>query len=424
MKIIILGGGVVGVTRAYYLAKEGHEVVLVEGRERLGTDATGGNAGLIAPGHSFAWASPAAPKMLLASLRGRATAIRVKPRLDAKLVTWGLQFLRECTATRAEANTLVKLGLCRYSQRQLDELAAAEGIDFHHVTKGAAYLYRTEEALAVGVRRMELLRRQGVPMEILDAEQVAKLDPAFAAAGSTFAGGIHVTSDASGNSELFTNVLADRCRARGVEFRMGVEAQRFTTDGDRVTGVLTDAGPLRGDTYVLALGIQSPFLARTVGQRLPMYPAKGYSLTADIVDPEAAPTIGGVDEATLVAWSRWGDQLRVSSTAEFAGFSRDWKFSDFANILKTGKELFPRAVDWERVRMRSCMRPMTPDGPPIIGRGKHANLYYNTGHGHMGWTMACGSSLILSDLIADRTPALDTTPFQVRTHRVAASGGV
>jgi D-amino-acid dehydrogenase len=420
MKTIVLGGGVIGVTTAYYLAQEGHDVVVVEKQDSLATDATGGNAGLIAPGHSFAWASPAAPKMLLASLRGQATAIRVKPRLDAKLVSWGLQFLRECTPARAEANTLIKLELCRYSQGELDALAGAEGIDYHQVQKGLAYLYRSQQELDLGVKKMDLLRRNGVPMDVLDAEQVAKLDPAFASAGATFAGAIHVTSDASGNSELFTNELADRCRRLGVEFMLGVTAQRFVTDSGRVTGVATDKGLLRADNFVLALGIQSPFLARTAGQRLPMYPAKGYSLTADIVDPAGTPTVGGVDERTLVAWSRFGNQLRMSSTAEFAGFNRDWKYSDFSNMLKTGRELFPTAVDWDRARMRSCMRPMTPDGPPIIGRGKQANLYYNTGHGHMGWTMACGSSRILADVMAGRTPALDTTPFQVRTHRVAA----
>src|SRR3954463_10419208 len=177
MKTIVLGGGVVGVTTAYCLAREGHDVVVVEKEERLGSDATGGNAGLIAPGHSFAWASPAAPKMLLASLRGQATAIRVKPRLDAKLVTWGLQFLRECTATRAEANTLIKVGLALYSQGELNALAAEEHIDYQQVQKGAAYLHRTQSALDLGIKKMELLRDQGVPMEFLDAAALAKLDP-------------------------------------------------------------------------------------------------------------------------------------------------------------------------------------------------------------------------------------------------------
>lgn len=420
MRTIVLGGGVIGVTTAYYLAREGHEVVVADRAEAVGTDATGGNAGLIAPGHSFAWASPAAPRMLLASLRGKATAIRVKPRLDPRLIPWGLQFLRECTQPRAVANTLIKLALCRYSQGQLDELAAAEGIEYEQVQRGNVYLYRTPDALAAGVRKLELLRGQGVPMNVLDPAQLAELDPAFGAAAGSFAGAIHVTTDASGDSALFTQALADRAKALGVRFDLGVTARRLVSDGERITSVVTSQGELRGDAYVLALGVASPFLSRTAGQRLPIYPAKGYSLTADIVDAGATPTVGGVDEATLVAWSRQGDRLRVSSTAEFAGYSRDWKFSDFANILATGKALFPGAVDWDRARMRSCLRPMTPDGPPVIGRGRHSNLYYNTGHGHMGWTMACGSSRILADIMTGKTPALPLRGFEVRSRRVAA----
>lgn len=420
MRTIVLGGGVIGVTTAYYLAREGHEVVVIDKETAVGTDATGGNAGLIAPGHSFAWASPAAPRMLLDSLRGKATAIRVKPRLDPRLAAWGIQFLRECTSQRAAANTLIKLELCKYSQAQLDELAAAESIEYEQVQRGGLYLYRSADALAAGVTKMELLRSHGVPMNVLDAGQLTQLDPAFATAAGSFAGAIHVTSDASGNSALFTQVLADRAKALGVRFDLGVTALRLHADGQQVTSVLTSSGEMTADSYVLALGVASPFLARTAGQRLPIYPAKGYSLTADIVDAQAAPMVGGVDEATLVAWSRQGDRLRVSSTAEFAGYSRDWKFSDFANILATGKALFPGAVDWERARMRSCLRPMTPDGPPIIGRGRLRNLYYNTGHGHMGWTMACGSSRIIADVMAGRTPALPLRGFEVRSRRVAA----
>jgi D-amino-acid dehydrogenase len=419
MRTIVLGGGVIGVTTAYYLARDGHEVVVVEQEHKLGSLATGGNAGLIAPGHSFAWASPAAPRMLLDSLRGKATAIRLAPRFDARLIPWGVQFLRECTQRRAAANTLIKLELCKYSQACLDELATAENISYEQVRLGAVYLHRTPEALAAGVKKLDLLRRHGVPMKVLDPAQLAELDPAFAAAGQMFAGGIHVTSDASGNAELFTSELADRAKALGVRFEPGVTARRLVADGDRVAAVVTSKGEMRADSYVLALGIHSPFLSRTVGQRLPVYPAKGYSLTADVVNPGAAPTVGGVDEATLVAWSRQGDRLRISSTAEFAGYSRDWKYSDFATILATAREIFRDAADWDRARMRSCLRPMTPDGPPIIGRGRHRNLFYNTGHGHMGWTMACGSSRILADLMAGRTPALPLRGMEVRSHRVA-----
>lgn len=417
MKTVVLGAGVIGVTTAYYLAREGHDVTVVEQSSEVGQDATGGNAGLIAPGHSFAWASPAAPKMLLRSLRGEATAIRVKPRPDPRLVWWGLQFLRECTATRARANTLIKLRLCQYSQAELDKLASEESIDYQQVQRGAFYLYRDERELELGMAKMDLLREHGQEMQAVAAEEVARFDPAFSAAQGVLAGAIHAKTDASGNSALFTKVLTDRCRGLGVEFRLGTTARRFVVDGNRVSSVETDQGRLTADYFVLALGVRSPFLSRTAGQRLPVYPAKGYSLTVPIKDPQMAPTVPGVDEKTLVAWSRMGDQLRVSSTAEFAGYSRDWKPSDFANILRVGRELFPEAANWDDHAARSCLRPMTPDGPPIIGRGKHDNLYYNTGHGHMGWTMACGSSRLLADQMLGRPPAIDITSMRVRSFR-------
>lgn len=417
MRTIVLGGGVIGVTTAYFLASEGHEVTVVEKCPDLGTDATGGNAGLIAPGHSFAWASPAAPKMLIDSLRGQATAIRVKPRLDPKLVTWGVQFLRECTTQRAVANTSIKLQLARYSQGLMDDLAAEESIEYDHVASGAVYLHRTEAALQAGAEKMRVIEDYGLPLKVLGRDEVVALDPGLAGASKSFAGAIHVATDASGNSQRFTEELAKRCTALGTQFRTGVSAKRFVVEGNRVTGVVTDAGLLTADNYVLATGVASPSLSKTAGQRLPMYPAKGYSLTVDVLDPTGVPTVGGVDEATLVAWSRMNGQLRMSSTAEFAGYSRDWKFSDFDNIYRTGKELFGNALDWDRARMRSCLRPMTPDGPPILGRGKQLNLWYNTGHGHMGWTMACGSSRIVTDLMAGRTPALPTDSMGVRAYR-------
>lgn len=417
MKTVVLGAGVIGVTTAYYLAQHGHEVTVLEQRSEIAQDASGGNAGLIAPGHSFAWASPAAPKMLLHSLRGEATAIRVQPRIDPRFAVWALQFLRECTPDRAKANTLIKLRLCQYSQQIMGELAAEENIEFQHVTGGVFYLHRTEEELEAGLAKMALLRDHGQEMELIDADEMARIDPAFASAKGVIAGAIHSKTDATGNSELFAKALAERCKAMGVEFRLGTTVRKLVSYGGRVTSVETDQGDFFADNFVLATGIRSPFLAKQAGQSIPVYPAKGYSLTVPIADASKAPTIGGVDEKTLVAWSRIGDELRMSSTAEFAGYNRNWKTSDFSNILKTAKELWPEAADWSQSRMRSCMRPMTPDGPPIIGRGRLDNLYYNTGHGHMGWTMACGSSRILADLMIGRTPAIDTAGMQVRAFR-------
>jgi len=418
MRTVVIGGGVIGVTTAYYLASQGHGVTVVEQRSELGCDATGGNAGLIAPSHAFAWASPRAPAMLLRSLRGERTAIRVKPRLDPRFVNWGVQFLRECTPHRARVNTLAKLALCQYSQGELYRLVDEEGIEYDEHRLGALYLYRDDRQLELGMERMRLLAEHGQQIEALTAEQVARLDPAFTSAVGVIKGAIHGKGDGTGNSEKFTVNLAKICEKLGVEFHTGVVATELIEHHGRITGLRTDRELYRADNYVLALGIGSPFLSRTVGQNLPVYPAKGYSLTVDITDDKAAPTYGGVDEATLVAWSRFGSALRVSSTAEFDGYSRQFTPEDFANILAVSDELFPGAADWDRATLRSCMRPMTPDGPPIIGRGRrHENLYYNTGHGHMGWTMACGSSRALADLVLGRRPAIDMTPFAVRSRR-------
>lgn len=418
MRTIVLGAGVVGVTTAYYLAQDGHEVVVVDQRSEVGQDATGGNAGLIAPSHSFAWASPQAPKMLLRSLRGEATAIRVKPSVDPRFLWWGMQFMRECTPKRARTNTLAKLGLCQYSQDRLDDLARSENIDYQQVEGGAVYLYRDQQQLELGLMKMQLLREHGQKLEQIDGPGLARLDPAFESSQADIAGAIHGVTDSSGNSELFTKVLAERCKSLGVEFRLGESVTRLHEQHGRITSAETDIGNLRGDQYVLALGIRSPSVSRTIGQSLPVYPAKGYSITVGVNDPGRAPRLGGVDEKTLVAWSRFGDELRMSSTAEFDGYSRNFETSDFSNILSTARQLFADAADWETARMRSCMRPMTPDGPPIIGRGaKHENLYYNTGHGHMGWTMACGSSMALADVMAGRQTAVPMEPFKVRAVR-------
>jgi len=415
MKTLVLGGGVVGVTTAYFLAKAGHDVTILEEKDGLGLEASAGNAGIIAPGHSFAWASPRAAAMLFRSLRGDETAIRLRLTPDPHLYLWGLRFLRECTAGRARRNTLIKLRLCQYSQRTLNDLVRAEGIDYHAVYKGALYLYRDAAELEAGVKKMALLAEHGQKQEILDATEVAKLDPVFEPVKAKIAGAIRDLGDSSGDSRLFTESLGALCRDRlGVTVKLRSRVTALRAGGDRIDAVVTSEGDLTADSYVLALGVASPIVARTAGVSLPIYPAKGYSSTFPIRPDGLAPTIPGVDEKWLVGWSRLGDQLRLTSTAEFAGYDWGWTPRDFNNILKLARDLFPDAADYDRGEYRACLRPMTPAGPPILGLGRHRNLFFNSGHGHMGWTMACGTARIVADLMGGRMPALDLEGLTLR----------
>jgi D-amino-acid dehydrogenase len=415
MKTLVLGGGVVGVTTAYYLARAGHEVTVLEEKDGLGLEATAGNAGIIAPGHSFAWASPRAPRMLWQSLRGVETAIRVRLTADPQLYAWGLRFLRECTSERARRNTLIKLRLCQYSQAVLNELVRVERLEYHAIHRGALYLHRDPAELEAGIKKMALLAEHGQKQEILDASAVARVEPAFEPVKDKIAGAIRDLGDSSGDSRVFVEELARACREKhGVTIQLGTRVLALRGDRERIDGVVTSSGVLSADSYVLALGVGAPIVARTARVSLPIYPAKGYSSTFPLKAGGLAPTISGVDEQWLVGWSRLGDRLRLTSTAEFTGYDWSWTPRDFNNILRLARDLFPDAADYDRGQYRACLRPMTPDGPPILGLGRHRNLFFNCGHGHMGWTMACGTARLVSDLMTGRMPDLDVEGLTVR----------
>jgi D-amino-acid dehydrogenase len=302
----------------------------------------------------------------------------------------------------------------------MQDLVAAEGIEYHAVSRGALYLYRDPRELEAGVRKMALLAEHGQRQEVLDAAQVARLDPAFEPVRHRIAGAVRDLGDSSGDCQLFTEKLARICHEKlGVVVRPGVRVTALSAEGDRVTGAVTSAGVFTADAYVLALGIGAPAVARTIGVRLRVYPAKGYSSTFPVREDGLAPTVPGVDEQWLVGWSRQGDRLRLTSTAEFAGYDRSHTPRDFNNILRLARDLFPMAADWERGQFRACLRPMTPDGPPVLGPGRHRNLYFNAGHGHMGWTMAFGTARIVTDLVGGRKPDHDPAGLGPR----AVAGG-
>jgi D-amino-acid dehydrogenase len=421
VKVLVLGGGIAGVTAAYFIARDGHEVTVVEAQDALGLDATAANAGIIAPGHSFAWGSPRAPKLLWRSLLGQETAIRMRLKFDLRLYAWGLRFLRECTAERARRNTLIKLRLCQYSQAVLNEVVRREGITYQAITRGALYLYRDGAELEAGVKRMALLAEHGQKQEVLDAEAVARLDPVFEPVKRKIAGAVRDLGDSSGDARVFTEALARVGREKlGLTIRLGTSVTALEADGDRVRAVRTTQGPLTADVFVLALGVSAAAVARTIGVRLHVYPAKGYSSTFPVKPNGRAPTVPGVDEQWLVGWSRLGDRLRLTSTAEFAGYDRSWTPRDFNNILRFARDIFPDAADWDRGEYRACLRPMTPDGPPVLGYGRYRNLLFNAGHGHMGWTMACGTARIVADVLSGRPPEIDLEGLTLRS----AAGGL
>jgi D-amino-acid dehydrogenase len=415
VRVLVMGGGIAGVTAAYYLGQAGHDVTLLEEKPALALEASGANAGVIAPGHAFAWASPKAPGQLVRSLFGKETAIRVRLAPDLELYRWGLAFLRECTAARARRNTLVKLRLCQYSQRLLHDVVREERIEYHAVTRGALYVYRDGAELEAGVRKMALLAEHGQKQEVLDPAQVARIDPVFEPVRHKIAGAIRDVGDSSGDSRVFTEALAAICRARfRATITLGTRVTGLRAAGDRIEAVDTSAGPVTADRYVLALGVGSARVARTAGLRLPIYPAKGYSSTFPLAPRGLAPTLPGVDEQWLVGWSRLGDRLRLTSTAEFAGYDWTWTHRDFNNILRFAKDVFPEAADWDRGEYRACLRPMTPDGAPILGATPFANLYLNCGHGHMGFTMACGTARVVADLLDGKKPELPLDGLTLR----------
>jgi D-amino-acid dehydrogenase len=412
MKIIVLGGGVIGVVTAWYLAQDGHEVTVVDRRDGVARETSFANAGLISPGHAYAWASPRAPWLLLQSLYRRDTALRFRLKADPRLWSWSLRFLANCTAERNRRNTVVKLKLCLYSLELLNALRRDSGMAYdEETTKGCLFLFRDEAHYKTGIANMAVLNDHGAQVRAIGMEACVALEPALAHMKDRLAGALHSPQDQSGDALVFSERLAALCRQRGVVFELARTVRSIETRGDRVIGLITDKGPVSGDGYVLALGSDSPLLARRIGIRLPIYPVKGYSLTVPIDGHGGAPRMGGVDEGNLVAFSRLGDRLRLTATADFAGYDTGYESGDFALMGRVARELFPDGGAYERADYWACLRPMTPDGPPIMGPTKYRNLWINSGHGHMGWTMACGAGRIAADLVSGKTPEIDAAPF-------------
>lgn len=407
LKTLILGGGVIGVTTAYYLAKAGHEVEVIDRQPGPALETSFANAGQVSPGYSSPWAGPGIPVKALKWLTMRHGPLVVRPRLDPAMWMWMLQMLRNCTSARYARNKARMVPIAEYSRDCLQALRAAEGLVYDERSQGTLQLFRTQEQLDGIGKDVEVLRAFGVAHEVLDRAGCIAREPGLASARADFTGGLRLPGDETGDCRLFTEELAKVAADMGVRFSFGTEIHGIVGDGRRVGAVLTSDGERTADAVIVALGSHSPLLLRSLGITIPVYPVKGYSITLPMADADAAPVSTIMDETYKTAITRLGDRIRVGGTAELAGYDLTLRPARQRALEQSFTDLFPRGGDVAQASFWCGLRPMTPDGPPLVGSAPLEGLYLNTGHGTLGWTMACGSARLLADIIDGCEPEID-----------------
>ncbi|WP_137933021.1 D-amino acid dehydrogenase [Mesorhizobium comanense] len=407
MKIMVLGSGVIGVTTAYYLAEAGHEVTVVDRQKGPALETSFANAGEISPGYASPWAGPGIPLKAIKWLLMKHGPLVVRPAFDPHMWTWLVKMLRNCTAERYALNKSRMVPLAEYSRDTLKALREATGISYDERTQGTLQLFRTQKQLDGTSGDVEVLKKYGVPYEILDQDGCIAAEPALAGVREKFVGGLRLPHDETGDCKMFTDRLTELCIARGVKFEYDMTIYRILRSRNRVANLSTSKGWRTADAYVMALGSYSAGFMRKMKRPIPVYPVKGYSITVPIKDAALAPVSTVMDETYKVAITRLGDRIRVGGTAEISGFDLRLHESRRRTLEHSVGDLFPGSGAMREATFWCGLRPMTPDGPPLIGRTELSNLYLNTGHGTLGWTMACGSAKVLADIISNRVPDID-----------------
>jgi D-amino-acid dehydrogenase len=406
--VAVLGAGVIGVTSAWYLAQAGHEVTVVDRQPEPARETSFANGGQISVSHAEPWANPRAPAQVLRWLGRPDAPLLFRPRADPAQWRWGLRFLLECLPRRSERNTLAILALAKHSRDRLRELRAETGIEYHCLNRGILHLFTERSDWAGARERTALVRRHGIAAELLTARQCIELEPALTGSKVPLEGGLYAPDDESGDARLFTQRLARLAAARGVTFRHGDQVLALETNGERITGVCLQGGAsFEADAFVVALGSYAPLLLRPLGISLGIYPVKGYSVTIPTGTEYRAPTVSLTDEARKLVFSRLGESLRVAGTAELAGYDTALNPARCEPILKRAFELLPDAGDRSRAQFWTGLRPAMPGNVPAIGRTRYRNLFLNTGHGTLGWTLACGSGHALAEIVSGRRPGIN-----------------
>jgi D-amino-acid dehydrogenase len=406
MKILILGGGVIGVTSAWYLAEAGHEVIVIDRQHGVGLETSYANAGEISPGYASPWAAPGIPLKALKWLFARHAPLIVRPGLDLAMLRWLAALLANCTEARYLVNKARMMRLAEFSQACLAGLRDQLAFDYDGRQLGTLQLFRDQKQLDDAMRDVAALHEAGIPFEILDPRGCVVVEPGLDEAQGTIAGGLYLPRDETGDCFKFTNALADAARARGVRFLTGRSIERLVPAGGVVGRCETDAGPIFADAFVVALGSYSAKMIAPLGMRLPVYPVKGYSMTLPITDAARAPVSTLLDESYKVAITRLGDRIRVGGMAEICGYDLALPQRRRTTLERSVNTLFGGAGDTGRANFWCGLRPMTPDGTPVIGPTGIPNLFLNTGHGTLGWTMACGSGKIIADMMSGRKPQI------------------
>ena len=406
MHILILGAGVIGVSTAYELLKDGHDVTIIDRQSAPAMETSFKNGGLIAPGHSFALSGEKIPFSSFFSKNQKNSSFRFKFQWDLNFWKWGIQFLKHLRSGKSQNLTLKKCEFCLYSQRIYHKTLKETGISIKHSKTGLIYFFRTEDSLEKAIINSEFLQQISNSYKNLNGDELISLEPALGPIKNEIAGGIYCTTDESVDCKKFVDELMNDMYGK-IECHFNTTIQKIISDSEKVRRVITDRGEFEADAYILCLASYSPFYAKQVGDELPIYPIKGYSVTVPIKDEKNVPVIGGIDEDNHLAFSRIGNNVRFTSIAEIAGFDLSHELSDFHYLIEKGKSLFPSVLDWQKADYWAGLRPMTTNGLPVLGKGKMDNLFYNTGHGQLGWTMACGSAKITADLVSNRIPEID-----------------
>lgn len=422
MRVLVLGGGVIGVCSAWYLARAGFEVTVVDREAGPALETSFANAGQISPGYAAPWAAPGVPLKALKWLFSRHAPLVIKPGLDPRQYIWLAQMLRNCTAARYAINKARMLRLARYSAECLNELADELGIDYEARKLGTLQLFRTQSQLDSAGSDIAVLEQYGVPYELLDHAGIVKVEPALADVADQFTGALRLPSDQTGDCAMFTRRLAERATTAGVAFRFNATVEELETSADRITGVRIDGKMARTDRYVLALGSYTPRLLAPLGIRLPVYPLKGYSLTVPVTDASKAPLSTVLDETYKVAVTRFERRIRAGGTAGVCGFDLSQPMRRRRTLEKIVAGLYPRGGDPKQGEFWAGLRPATPDGTPVVGGTNFNNLFLNTGHGTLGWTMACGSGRYLADLMAGAMPHISSEGLDISRYRSTRSG--